>query len=58
MEISMKGQITGHIENNRMMSCYQSGFRAKHITTTALLKVSNKLLMATEEKLLSILVQA
>jgi hypothetical protein len=26
MEIIMKRDITGHIENNRMMSCYQSGF--------------------------------
>jgi hypothetical protein len=56
MEIIMKRQITGHIENNRMMTCYQSGFRAKHSTTTALLKVSNDLLMATKKKLLSILV--
>jgi hypothetical protein len=40
------------------MSCYQSGFRGKHSTTTALLNVSNDLLMATEEELLSILVQA
>jgi hypothetical protein len=56
MEIIMRNQITAHIERNGMMSRLQSGFRSNHSTTTALLKIMNELLLASEEKLISTLV--
>jgi hypothetical protein len=56
MEIIIRKQITVHIESNGMMSYLQSGFRTKHSTTTALLKVTNDILMASEKKLMSILI--
>jgi hypothetical protein len=49
----MRNQITAHIERNGMMSRLQSGFRSNHST---LLKITNDLLLASEEKLISILV--
>jgi hypothetical protein len=56
MEVIMWNQITAYIERNGMMSRLQSGFRSNHSTTTALLKITNDLLLASEEKLVSILV--
>jgi hypothetical protein len=56
METIMRNQITAHIERNRMMSRVQSGFRSNRSTTTALLKITNDLLLASEEKLISIIV--
>jgi hypothetical protein len=52
----MRNQITSHIERNVMMSWFQSGFRSNHNTTPALLKITNDLLLASEEKIISILV--
>jgi hypothetical protein len=57
MEIIMRNQITVYIERNRMMTRLQSDFTSNHSsTTTALLKITNDLLLASEKKLISILV--
>jgi hypothetical protein len=56
MEKIMRNQITAHIERNGMMSRLQSGLRSNNSKTKALLKITNDLLLASEEKLISIFV--
>jgi hypothetical protein len=55
MEVIMRNQITAHIERNGMMEWWV-GFNQVSDQTTALLKITNDLLLASEEKLISILV--
>jgi hypothetical protein len=57
IDIIMRNQITALIERIGMMSRLQSSFRSKHSTTTALLEITNDLLLASEEKLISTLVR-
>jgi hypothetical protein len=56
VEIIMRKQMTTYIEQNGMINRLQSGFRSNHSTTTALLKITNDLLMSSEESLVSLLV--
>jgi hypothetical protein len=56
MEIIIRNQIATRIERSRMMSWLQSGCIANQNTTTVLVKITNDLLLASEEKLISIFV--
>jgi hypothetical protein len=56
IEIIMKRQINAFLMDRGLLSDYQSGFRTHHSTSTALLKITNDLLNATDERLVSLLV--
>jgi hypothetical protein len=56
IEIIMKRQINAFLMDKGILSDYQSGFRTHHSTSTALLKITNDLLFATDERLVSLLV--
>lgn len=48
-------QISAFLETNRVLSNFQSGFRSKHSTTSALLKVTDDVRWAMDKKLVTIL---
>jgi Reverse transcriptase (RNA-dependent DNA polymerase) len=56
LEIIMRQQILNHIETNHLLNPLQSGFRKNHSTTTALLKITNDILCASDKKLATFLV--
>ena len=56
LESIMKSQICVHLDSGCLLSSFQSGFRALHSTTTALLKVTHDIRRNFERDFLSILV--
>jgi Reverse transcriptase (RNA-dependent DNA polymerase) len=56
LELIMRRQILDYVDRKGLLTRWQSGFRRGRSTTTALLKVTDDLLRASDERLLSILV--
>ena len=56
LERAVASQLSSHLENNKLYEPFQSGFRKKHSTETALLKVTNDILLSADSGSLSILI--
>jgi hypothetical protein len=55
MEIVMRDQMVVFVDNFSLLDCLQSGFRSKHGTTTAMLKVTNDIPFSCDRKLMTVL---
>jgi hypothetical protein len=51
----VKRLINDYFENNVLLCRFQSGFRSNHSICSALLKITNDLLMASEAKCVSVM---
>lgn len=56
LEIAMKNQVNIHLANNNLLNDFQSGFRHKHSTTSALLNVTDNISRFLDKKELSVLI--
>lgn len=54
-EILLKHQIIRHLDENNLLNPLQSGFRSKHSTSTALLKITNDISADLDQSKFSIL---
>ncbi|KAK7916342.1 hypothetical protein WMY93_012103 [Mugilogobius chulae] len=55
LEKTVSAQLHSHLSSNNLFEHFQSGFRPLHSTATALLKITNDLLLSADSGLLSIL---
>ncbi|XP_034562753.1 piggyBac transposable element-derived protein 4-like [Notolabrus celidotus] len=56
LEKTVASQLHSHLTHNNLYEQFQSGFRPLHSTETALLKITNDLLVAADSGLLTILI--
>uniref|UniRef100_A0A3P9M2T6 Reverse transcriptase domain-containing protein n=1 Tax=Oryzias latipes TaxID=8090 RepID=A0A3P9M2T6_ORYLA len=56
LEKIVASQLYDHLKHNNLLEPFQSGFRPSHSTETALLKITNDLLIAADSGLLTILI--
>ena len=56
LEKVVAAQLKSHLDSNNLYEPFQSGFRSKHSTETALLKITNDILLSADSGHLTILI--